>query len=254
MSENIKISSIVIAKDEEKNILRCIESQISVIDDIVVIVDSRTTDSTAQIASSYNNVNVEVVDFMGYAQTKSYALLKTKFDWVLWIDADEEITPELSKELHKFKNASPKFMSYDVARRAFFLGKWIKHSGWYPARVIRLFNKKYITFNEKAVHENLIGIGDVGHLQNDLNHYTDPSIEHYFKKFNDYTSLAAIELNSKGKKASLGDLVIRPIFLFLKMYILRAGFLDGSHGFILAIFSSAYVFTKYCKLWELNKK
>lgn len=254
MNESIKISSIVIAKDEEKNIRRCIESQIPAIDDIVVMVDSRTTDCTAQIAASFNSVNVETIGFIGYAKTKSYALTKTKYDWVLWIDADEELTPELVAELREFKNVQPKFDAYDVARRAYFLDKWIKHSGWYPVRVIRLFNKKYASFNEKAVHEHLDINGEIGHLKNDLNHYTDPSIEHYFKKFNEYTSLAAKELNDNGKKASFSDLVLRPIFLFLKMYIFRAGFLDGMHGFILAIFSSAYVFTKYSKLWELNKK
>ncbi len=254
MSENFKISSIVIARDEEENIRRCIESQISVIDDIIVIVDSRTTDRTTQIAASFRNVNVETVNFIGYAKTKSYALTKTKYDWVLWIDADEEITPEFAEELQRFKNSSPNFMSYDIARRAFFLGKCINHSGWYPARVIRLFNKKFAVFNENAVHESLSVNGAIGHLENDLNHYTDPSIEHYFKKLNEYTSLAAKELNDKGKKASFRDLILRPIFLFLKMYIFRAGFLDGMHGFILAIFSSTYVFTKYCKLWELNKK
>lgn len=254
MSEKIKISSIIIAKDEEENIRRCIESQADVVDEIVVMVDSRTMDNTFQIASSYGNVKAEVAAFAGYARTKSYALLKTKFDWVLWIDADEELTPKLAAELREFKNVQPKFAAYDVARRAYFLGKWIKHSGWYPARIVRLFNKKHASFNDKAVHEHLDINGETGHLKYDLNHYTDPTIEHYFEKFNAYTSLAAQELSKKGKKASFSDIVFRPIFLFMKMYIFRAGFLDGMHGFILAIFSSAYVFTKYSKLWELNKK
>lgn len=254
MNEKLKISSIIIARDEEENIRRCVESQTYVVDDIVLLVDSRTTDKTLQIASTYKNVNAEVVTFSGYAQTKNYALSKTKFDWVLWIDADEELTPELKSELSEFKNSSPKYVAYDFARRAFFLGKWIKHSGWYPGRVVRLFNKRHASFNEKAVHEHLIVNGETGHLKHDLNHYTDPTIEHYFKKFNVYTTLAANELNNKGKKAALNDLVFRPVFLFLKMYIFRAGFLDGVHGFVLAIFSSAYVFTKYAKLWELNRK
>jgi hypothetical protein len=110
-----------------------------------------------------------------------------------------------------------------------------------------------VNFNEREVHENLKVDGEIGYLKNDLNHYTDPSIEHYFSKFNLYTSLAAKELNDKGKTAGLNDILLRPVFLFLKMYIFRLGFLDGLHGFILAIFSSAYVFTKYCKLWELNR-
>jgi glycosyltransferase involved in cell wall biosynthesis len=254
MAEKLKLSSIIIARDEEKNIGRCIESQINIIDNIVLIIDSRTKDLTLQIASSYKNVDCEVVEWQGYSKTKTYAVSKTKYDWVLWIDADEELTGELRDELKYFKENIPQFNAYDIARRAFFLGKWIKHSGWYPSRVTRLFNKKMIHFDEKEVHEGLIINCEIGHLKYDLNHYTDPSIEHYFSKFNTYTSLAASELYDNGKHASLNDIILRPIFLFLKMYIFRFGFLDGINGLILAIFSSAYVFTKYCKLWELNGK
>ncbi len=253
MAGLFQISSIITARDEEKNISRCIESQLAIVDDIVVLVDSRTKDATLQIASSYPNVNCEVVGWNGYAKTKIYAVSKTKYDWVFWIDADEELTTELIEELKRFKTVKPHLNAYDVARRAFFLDKWIKHSGWYPSRVTRLFNKKVVSFNEKEVHEHLNVACEVGHLNHDLNHYTDPSIEHYFTKFNIYTSLAAKELDEKGKQAGLNDILIRPVFLFFKMYILRLGFLDGLHGLILAVFSSAYVFTKYTKLWELNR-
>ncbi len=254
MAESIKISSIIIARDEEANISRCIKSQMDVIDDIIVIIDSRTTDKTMQITSLFKNVNCEIVEWKGFAKTKIYALSKTKYDWIFWIDADEEITPELANELIQFKQSTTKYHAYDVARKAFFLGKWIKHSGWYPARVTRLFNKKFVSFNEKEVHEHLKVEGTVGKLRNDLNHYTGPSIEHYFIKYNTYTSLAAKELFEKGKKATVIDILFRPIFLFCKMYIFRLGFLDGLHGLILAAFSSSYVFTKYCKLWELNRE
>lgn len=248
----MKLSSIIIAKDEENNIKRCIDSQIDVIDDIVVLVDSRTIDNTFNIASSYQNTNVELSEWKGYGATKNYALSKTKNDWVLWIDADEELTTELIDDLKKFKEEKPKYNSYSIARRAFFLGKWIKHSGWYPSRVVRLFDKNYASFNEKEVHENLIVTGSTGKMTSDLNHYTDPTVEHYFNKFNLYTSLAAKDLAKQNKKSSLWDLLIRPSFIFVKMYILKRGFLDGLHGFILALFSSYYVFTKYAKLWEMN--
>jgi glycosyltransferase involved in cell wall biosynthesis len=254
MNEKIQLSSIVIARNEELNIRRCIQSQAGVVEDIVVIVDSRTDDKTVEIAKSFPNVHCEVVEWYGYAKTKIYALSKTKHHWILWIDADEEITPELAQELNEFKSGSPAYDAYDLARRAFFLGKWIRHSGWYPSRVTRLFNKKIVGFSEKEVHEHLNIQGEVGHLKHDLNHYTDPSIEHYFKKFNLYTSLAAKEMNEKGKNAGIPDLLLRPVFLFFKMYIFRLGFLDGLYGLILAVFSSTYVFTKYCKLWELNRE
>jgi len=249
----MKLSSIVIAKNEESNIKRCIESQLGIVDDIVVLVDSRTTDKTFEIASSFSNVNTEIAEWKGFGAAKNYAISKAKNDWVLWIDADEELTSELKEELKSFKNSQPELNSFEIARRAFFLGKWIKHSGWYPSRVVRLFNKNFAGFNEKSVHENLIVKGKSGILKNDLNHYTDPSIEHYFKKFNEYTSLAAKDLFSQNKHAAITGILIRPLFLFVKMYIFKLGFLDGLHGLILAVFSSAYVFTKYCKLWELNK-
>ncbi len=249
----MNISSITIAKNEEANIKRCIESLTGIVDDIVVIVDSKTNDKTFEVASSFPKVNCEVAVWAGYARTKLYALSKTKYDWVLWIDADEELTDKLKAELLSFKNSFPQNDAFDIPRKAYFLGKWIKHSGWYPARVTRLFNKNSVRFNDKDVHENLIVSGKIGHFQKDLNHYTDPTIEHYFIKFNSYTSLAAKELFEKGKSANISDILIRPAFLFFKMYIFRLGFLDGLHGFILALFSSVYVFTKYCKLWELNR-
>ncbi|MEW6702557.1 MAG: glycosyltransferase family 2 protein [Bacteroidota bacterium] len=254
MIENIKISSIIIARDEEANIRRCIESQLEVVDDIVVIVDSKTKDATFQIALSFPKTNCEIIEWKGFAGTKTYAVSKTKYDWVFWIDADEEFTNGLIEEIKLFKKTKPRFNAYNVARRAFFLNKWIKHSGWYPSRVTRLFNKKFVSFNEKEVHEHLNVEGLVGSLKNDLNHYTDPSIEHYFTKFNSYTSLAAKELYEEGKRANIGNIFIHPIFIFFKMYLFRLGFLDGVHGLMLAIFSSAYVFTKYCKLWELNMR
>lgn len=250
----MQLSAIIIAKNEEINLEVCLKSMVDVFEDIVVIVDSSTTDNTASVASKYSNVNCEVRDWQGYAKTKSYAVSRTKHEWVFWIDADEELTSELSDELITFKQGEPKYHCYDVARRAYFLGKWIKHSGWYPARIKRFFNKTHVKFDEKQVHEGLIVDGEVGNLKHDLNHYTDPKIEHYFTKFNLYTSLAAEELSAKNKVATISDILLRPLFIFLKMYIFRRGFLDGLHGFILAIFSSVYVFAKYCKLWELNRK
>jgi glycosyltransferase involved in cell wall biosynthesis len=255
MNTQLKLSSIIIAKDEESNIERCIRSQLDVIDEIIVIVDSSTIDNTYKVASSFENVNCEIREWEGYSASKKYALSKTKNDWIFWIDADEEFTPELVEELsHLKKNISLSFNAYSVARKAYFLGRWIKHSGWYPARVVRFFNKNFAEFNDKDVHERLIVKGEIGELKNDLNHYTDLTIEHYFQKFNKYTSLAAQDLFTSNKNANIIDLTFRPLFLFVKMYIFRSGFLDGIHGFILAILSSAYVFTKYIKLWELNKR
>lgn len=246
----IKLSSIIIAKNEETNIRKCIESQLECIDEIIIIIDSKTTDNTKEIALEFEKVKIEISEWLGYSKTKQYAISKTSNDWVLWIDADEEITQELNEELIEFKKQETEYSAYQVARRAFFLNKWIKHSGWYPGYVTRLFNKNKANFIEKEVHEHLIVDGKIGKLNNDLNHFTDPNINHYFEKFNRYTSLAAFELFNKNKNATLSDILARPLFLFLKMYIFRKGFLDGFHGLILALFSAFYVFVKYSKLWE----
>lgn len=248
----IKISSIILAKDEEHNIARCIDSQAGCIDEIIVIVDSRTKDNTLNILKE-KGVVYEVCQWQGYARTKEYALSKASNDWIFWIDADEALTPELKNEILEFKMGKPAFSAYSVPRKANFLGRWIMHSGWYPGRVERLFSKSRAHFSNKDVHEHLVVEGETGRLKHDLEHYTDPSIKHYFDKFNIYTSLAAEELFKKNRSASLKDILLRPPFLFFKMYIMKLGFLDGLNGFMLAVFSSLYVFTKYCKLWELNK-
>lgn len=247
------ISSVLIAKNEASNIRSCIESQLDCIDEIVVLVDETSTDETFEIAASYSSAIVRKVEWQGYSETKQQGISLTSNDWIFWIDADEILTPELSEEIKEFKASVPAYTAYSVPRRAYFLGKWIKHSGWYPGRVTRLFNKNEVHFNDNNVHEQLQVEGITGQLKHDLEHYTDPTIHHYFQKFNNYTSLAAGELSNKGKKATIGDLLLRPAGIFIKMYFIKAGFLDGIHGFILAVFSSSYVFTKYCKLWEINK-
>jgi glycosyltransferase involved in cell wall biosynthesis len=254
MNKPIRISSVIIAKNEASNISRCIESQAGCIDEIIVLVDDSSTDKTFDIASSYPSVITKRVKWTGYSQTKQEGVSLASNNWILWIDADEAVSPELCEELKEFKKSVPSFTAYSVPRRAYFLGKWIKHCGWYPGRVVRLFNKNEVGFNDKPVHEQLKVDGITGKLSHDLEHYTDPDIHHYFEKYNNYTSLAAAELFNKGKKFSVFDILLRPVVIFLKMYVIRAGFLDGLHGFILSVFSASYVFTKYCKLWEYERQ
>jgi glycosyltransferase involved in cell wall biosynthesis len=252
----LNLSSIIIAKNEEANIRRCIESQLGCIDEIIILVDDTSADKTYDIARSFSAVIVKSVKWQGYSETKNYGISLASNEWIFWIDADESITPELCEEIKEFKKSISAFTAYSVPRRAYFLGKWIEHSGWYPGRVTRLFNKREVNFNNNNVHEHLEVEGITGKLKHDLEHYTDPSIHHYFEKYNNYTSLAAEELFRKGKRTSKVDILLRPLGIFVKMYFIKAGFLDGIHGFILAVFSASYVFTKYCKLWELerNKK
>lgn len=250
---DFKISSIIIAKNEEANIGRCIDSLKDCIDEIVLVVDDSSSDRTLEIAES-KGAKVFHRKWMGYSKTKEFALSQTVNEWVLWIDADEALTPELANEIKAFSKSAPEHAAYSMPRKAYFLGRWILHGGWYPGKVTRLFNKTKAGFSDSDVHEKLLIDGTVGSLKNDMEHYTDPSIKHYYSKFNKYTSLAAEELEKNGKSFKITDILLRPLFLFVKMYILRGGFLDGMQGFMLAVFSANYVFTKYCKLWEKKIK
>ncbi|MFA6467392.1 MAG: glycosyltransferase family 2 protein [Bacteroidota bacterium] len=243
----IPLSVIVITKNESHNIEDCLRS-VQWSEDIV-LVDAESTDDTVAKAGAYTD-RIHIRPWDGFAAAKQYAVQKTKYDWVLWLDADERVMPELAAEIQRIIATDPTQGAFTVARRAYFLGKWIKHSGWYPGRVARLFRKDRASFNDAAVHEGLTVRGETGVLQHDLLHFTDPNIFHYFAKFNQYTTLAADELEKKEKIFNITDIIIRPWWIFVKMYFLRFGFLDGIQGLLLAIFSSAYVFTKYAKLWE----
>ncbi len=249
-----KITSVTIALNEANNIERCIKSLIGVADEIIVLIDNKTTDLTEKILASVPEVKYSLVEWQGFSKTKQLAIDMASNNWILWLDADEELSDELKAEINSIKNAVPDFQAYSIPRRAMFLGRWIYHSGWYPGYVTRLFDKTSVQLSDSAVHEHLLLKSCSGKLKSDLNHYTDPSIFHYFSKFNNYTTLAALDLNKYKKKYRISDLLIRPPFLFIKMYILKAGFLDGLQGFILSIFSSLYVFTKYAKLWEQQYK
>ena len=246
------LSVITLTLNEEANIASCLES-VTWADELLVA-DSGSVDKTVAIAKSHN-AKVIPVAWDGYGRTKNQVLLQARGDWVLWLDADERVTPELASEINEIVHSpSVEFAGYSVARRAFFLGRWIRHCGWYRSTVIRLFRRDKGRFSEHLVHEKLILEGPVGRLKSDLIHLTDPNLDHYFKKFNRYTSLSAEEMHRDGKRFSLFDLLVRPLFTFFRMYILRRGFQDGLEGFILCVASSAHVFAKYAKLWEQEKK
>ena len=247
-----RLSVITLTLNEEHNIGECL-SGVQWVDELIVV-DSGSTDRTVELAKSFTN-HVMNVEWKGYGATRNLALARCTGDWVLWLDADERVTPELSAEIQRIVQTDEKgIAAYSVARRAYFLGRWIKHCGWYPSRVTRLFRREKGRFTENNVHEQLRVDGVVRELRHDLLHYTDPNLKHYFAKFNRYTSLAAEDFQAAGRSFRVSDLLVRPWFQFFKMYILRLGFLDGLQGFILSIVSSAYVFTKYAKLWELQRK
>ncbi len=247
----MSLSVITITLNEERNIGECLAS-VRWADELIVV-DAHSVDKTVEISRSHTR-NVYVEDWKGYACAKSFALERATGDWVLWLDADERLTPELSEEIKRILAADANDdRPFEVARRAFFLGKWIKHCGWYPGYVVRLFRRNAVRFSSSSVHEKVEHAGSARRLQHDLLHYTDENLFHYFEKFNRYTSLAAGDLLARGRRFTMYDLLVRPPFLFMRMYFLQLGFLDGMHGLILSLLSAGYVFTKYAKLWERSQ-
>jgi len=246
------LSVIVITKDEERNIRDCLESVRWASE--LVVVDAGSTDKTVEIARTFTK-KVYERPWVGYGESKNFALLQCAFEWVLWLDADERVSPRLRADIiASIKGNDRAVAAYSMPRMAFFLGKWIQHAGWYPARVTRLFRKNAGKFTTAKVHEQLVVNGTALELAGDIYHLTDPDLKHYFTKFNKYTTLAAEDAARSGKRASLLDLLLRPFWSFVKMYFVERGFLDGLHGFILCLVSSFYVFVKYAKIWEHHHK
>ncbi len=243
-----KLSAIVITLNEEANIVACLES-IRWVDEIVIL-DSGSRDRTRELARTFTS-HVYETEWKGYGETKNLALEKASGDWILWVDADERIVPELAQEIrNRLEKDTGLYAGYKMPRRAFFLGHPIRHAGWYPGYVLRLFKRNQGRFTLDPVHEGVSLKGRVGRLKRELLHYTDPNLEHYFDKMNRYTTLSADSLYHKGKRATLFDLTIRPMGIFFKMYFLKAGFMDGIPGLLVSVLSAYHVFSKYAKLWE----
>lgn len=241
------LSVIVITLNEARNIGECLQS-VKWADEIVVV-DSQSCDKTVEIARQYTD-KVYTAEWQGYSANKNFALQQTTGDWVLWIDADERVTEALAAEIRHVIAKQPTENGFEMARRAFFLGRWIKHSGWYPGYVLRLFRRDCAHFSENFVHEQLELQGTKATLKNDLLHYTDETLEHYLWKLNRYTSLAADELFNKKRKTGWRSMIGRALYTFFRMYILKRGFLDGVEGLMLCLLSANYVAMKYAKLWE----
>ena len=245
----MSLSVIIIARNEAHRIEACLKS--ARFADEVVLVDSGSDDETVDIARKYTDRVVET-EWLGYGPTKQLALEHATGDWVLWLDADERVPADLRDEILAVVDRGDR-AGFRIARKTLFLGHWIRHCGWYPDYVLRLFRRGADPrFTDDEVHEALRIRGPVGDLKHPMIHDTDPTLHHYLAKFNSFTSLGARQLYRSGRRFRLTDLVFRPIFTLVKMYVLKRGFLDGLPGFILCGLSACYVFTKYAKLWHLH--
>ncbi|MFW5985603.1 MAG: glycosyltransferase family 2 protein [Halanaerobiaceae bacterium] len=239
------IGALVLTYNEEDNIRECLDSLEGV--KRVVLVDSGSEDKTAEIARELG-ADVYHRELDDFSRQRNFGLDKLDTDWVLVVDADERVTSELWQEIRETL-ASPGCDAYRIPRRNYFLGKWIKHCGWYPDYTLRLFRNRELRFRGK-VHEKIVFQGKTGTLENPLLHYTYESIGEYVSKMNHYTDLMAREKAEKAENIGLAYVIFRPVFELLKKLILQKGFLLGSQGLILSILSSYYKFLEYIKLWE----
>ncbi len=248
----IKLSAVIITYNEEKNIKRCIDSLIPVADEIV-IVDSFSEDRTKEICDNYD-VKFITHPFEGHIEQKNWAVKQATFDYVLSIDADEALSERLKKSVLEVKenwNADGYFFN----RLNNFCGKWIRHSGWYPDRKIRLFIKDKGVWGGVNPHDKFV-MNDKAKtlfLKGDLLHYSYYSINEHVEQINKFSSIKARELYKKGKKFTLLRLIFSPLIKFIKGYFIYFGFLDGFFGFVISINSAHSNFLKYVKLREFRK-
>jgi glycosyltransferase involved in cell wall biosynthesis len=247
----MKISATIVAFNEERNIARAIRSlQLGggCVDEVVVV-DSGSSDGTREIAASLDARVIEE-KWRGYAAQKNFAAASAANDWILSIDADEELTPELATEIAALKNQPAHFDAWAMPRLAHYLGRWIRHSGWYPDRKIRLYHRQHALWRGDYVHESVQVTGRTGELKSDLLHFTCDSLGQHLRTLDRYTSLAAQALVASGKPIPFRRLVVDPPWTFVRSYIVQRGFLDGVHGFVIAAMASFYTFMKYAKARE----
>lgn len=241
------ISATVITRNEAENIEACLATLRWV--DEIILVDQFSTDGTAEIAQKLG-AQVFQESWKGFAQQKNSAIEKASGHWILSIDADERVTPQLRQEIEGIVSSETGINGYYIARRNYFCGRWIRHGGWYPDFNLRLFRKGFGQFQERTVHEKVIVEGPVSHLKSALEHYTYNSISDYLVRMEKYSSLAAMEIHQKSRWSRWHTLSLRPLLTFLNMYFFRMGFLDGSRGFFLAVSYSYYTFLKYYRFYE----
>ncbi len=250
----MKISLVMITKNEAGNIAKSLESVRGLVSEIVIL-DSGSTDKTVETAKKFN-AKIFTRKFDNFSEQKNFALSLAENEWVLHLDADEILSKELKEEI-KDVLVEKDVVDYDgfyLTRVNSFLGKRMKYSGIARESRMRLARKSLSKYVGGSVHECLEVSGKTSSLKNVFYHNSFPNLNNYFKKFDQYTSLDAEKRYDKNKKFYITDVIFRPPIGFIKSYILKLGFLDGMEGFIWAVLSSYYIFVKYIKFYLLKKK
>jgi glycosyltransferase involved in cell wall biosynthesis len=245
-----KISALAITYNEEENVERYVKG-LSFADEIIFI-DSYSTDKTIEYAQEYN-VKVIQNKFIDFSTQRNFAIAQASYDWILFFDLDEVVTPQLEKEIKQAVDKKNDVVAYFVKRKFHFMGRYIRYGGWQNDKAIRLFNKQYCRYTG-LVHEVIETRGKVSCLKEQVDHYSYKSFDNYNNKLNMYSRLQAETLYAKRKRPGGYHFFIRPIYRFLWQYIYRLGMLDGKEGFILAYIHSFSVFKRYLQLWMKYRK
>jgi len=239
-----------VVRNESANIRKCLES-LDWVDEIVVV-DSGSTDDTVEICRSYPCRLIEH-EWMGFGPTKRFAAESARHDWVLSIDGDEVVSPDLRERIRGLLSGTPEAQGYRIRFRSFYLGREIRHCGRSNEFHLRLFNRKHGNYTDRPLHESVQLRGRIEELRETILHYTHPTIAVHLEKIQRYSELGARQLFELGRGASPLGAVARGISKFLKMYLIRAGFLDGAEGLILSALSGYAVCCKYILLWEMHR-
>jgi glycosyltransferase involved in cell wall biosynthesis len=221
--------------------------------DEIIVVDSGSEDRTREIAESHG-VTFLVRPWTNYSDQKNFAAAQAAHEWILSLDADECLSASLREVLLELREKPAAAVAYSFPRKAFYLGRWINHSGWYPDYKTRLYRMATARWVGEFVHEKLAVDGPTLRVEADLLHYSCQSVRDHLESLDRYTSLAACDLYARGKGFGLSRLIGSPVAAFFKTYLLKAGFLDGTQGCLIACFAAYYNFLKYAKLWELERQ
>jgi glycosyltransferase involved in cell wall biosynthesis len=242
------LSVVVIAGNEALTIRGCLES--ARFAEEILVVDSYSTDETAAIARSCG-ARVLQHEFEGFARQKNWAIGQATHEWVLALDADERVTPELAAEIQALLAGSPPHEAYQVRRLNFFLGRPMRFTGWGFDRVTRLF-RRHVRFKDVEVHEAIDLPGPFPLLRGRLDHHSFRSFAQYLRKVDLYSDYGARRAHREGRRASIGTILLRPAARFLRLYVVRLGFLEGMHGLVLSLLGGFTVYLKYARLWEIQ--
>lgn len=247
-----QLSVIIITKNEAANILACLES-VAWADEIIVV-DSGSTDATAEICKNFGT-QFYAHDWPGFGAQKNRALGYAANEWVFSIDADERVTPELRAAIEAvLRKDDDACAAYRIPRLSSYCGRFMRHSGWYPDHIVRLFKRAAARFSDDLVHESVEVHGSIGTLSGRLLHYSYLNLEQTLDKLNNYSTAAAKVQQQRGKQGGLATAVAHGLWSFIRTYFLRAGFLDGREGFMLAVLNAEHSYYRYLKLMLLNEQ